>query len=319
MTPNHYMTNAAPAVSVIIPTYNCERYIAETIDSILDQSFKDIELIVVDDGSTDRTPEIVAAYGSRVRLVVQENARVCAARNRGINEAAGQYICLLDHDDYWFPHKLEQQVNLLEAHPETGVVYSEFILWHPDSNGKFPEPASFNLAAYPDGIDQELSGWIYHQFLLDCWMLTSTAMFRREVFQRCGDFDVALPYSEDWDLWLRISREFPFIKQTMPTTLYRQHPLQGNRLLRPIDYRTQVLEKAVAKWGLCSSDGRCQDPLRFASRLAQYHMVYAVNHAVAGNKRAARQSLLKAWHAYPRNPKPLAYIVATALGWRPKW
>lgn len=313
------MTNTQPTVSVIIPSYNCEPYIAETINSVLNQSFKDIELIVVDDGSTDRTREIVASFGAPVRLVTQENARVCAARNRGISEAAGQYICLMDHDDYWFPHKLEQQVALLQAHPEAGVVYSAFILWHADANGRFPEPASFDLAAFPDGIDPELSGWIYHQFLLDCWMLTSTAMFRREVFERCGNFDINLPYSEDWDLWLRMSREYSFIKQNKPTTLYRQHASQGNRMVRDVDYRTLLLSGAVKKWGLCSLDGRCVSSEKFRRKLANYHAEYAFHHLQAGHQIIAISSLLKAWWAFPLGMKYPLYMLASVFGWQPKW
>jgi glycosyltransferase involved in cell wall biosynthesis len=313
------MPSASPKVSVIIPSYNCERYIAQTIDSVLNQTFKDFELIVVDDGSADRTRDIVASYGPAVQLIAQQNTRVCAARNRGISEARGQYVCLMDHDDYWFPHKIEQQVSLLEDNPEAGVVYSAFILWHADASGEYPDPSSFDATAYPEDIDQEFSGWIYHQFLLDCWMLTSTAMFRREVFERCGDFDVSLPYSEDWDLWLRISREYPFIKQSRPTTLYRQHPGQGNRALRPVDYRTELLERAVAKWGMCSPDGRCMDRQRYARQLALYHTEFALSHAVEGNLAVARRSLLKAWRAFPRSPKPFMYLVALTLGWHPNW
>src|SRR5688572_25071133 len=99
-----------PRVAVIIPSYNCQRYIAYTIDSVLNQTLNDLELIVVDDGSTDRTQEIIASYGSPVRLIAQANAGVCAARNRGIREATSDFICLLDHDDYWFPDKLARQV-----------------------------------------------------------------------------------------------------------------------------------------------------------------------------------------------------------------
>ena len=182
-----------PKISVIIPSYNCEAYIGETIDSVLNQTFKDIELIVVDDGSTDRTPEIVAAYGASVRLITQANAKVCAARNRGIREAKGEYICLMDHDDYWFPDKLARQLAVFEANSDVCTVYSAFIRWHADVRGHFPAPASFDTTSYPDDIDPDFSGWIYHRFLLDCWMLTSTAMFRAEVFQRCGVFDEALP------------------------------------------------------------------------------------------------------------------------------
>lgn len=310
------MKNSNPIVSVIIPSYNCELYIAETINSILNQSFKDIELIVVDDGSTDRTCEIVASYSAPVRLIRQQNARVCAARNRGISEAVGQYICLMDHDDFWFPHKLEQQVNLLQVHTEVGVVYSSFILWNADSNGRFPAPASFDLAVFPDGIDPELSGWIYHQFLLDCWMLTSTAMFRREVFEKCGNFNVNLPYSEDWDLWLRISKEYQFIKLNQPTTLYRQHKLQGNRLVRDIDYRTLLLARSVKDWGLCSPDGRCLSSRRFRQQLAVYHAEFARGHLRAGNLKISIHTFIKAWLLDPLHVKYLAYVPAVLMGWR---
>lgn len=308
-----------PLVSVIIPTFNCERYIATTIESILNQSLRDLEIIVVDDGSTDRTSEIAAAFGPPVRLVSQSNSGVCVARNHGIREATGQYLCLMDHDDYWFPDKLERQVSVMQSHPEAGVVYAQFILWQPDAAGVFPAPASFNLEAYPGGIDDDFSGWIYHQFLLDCWMLTSTAMFRREVFDKCGNFNEALPYSEDWDLWLRISREYPFIKLNRPSTLYRQHPQQGNRVVRDVDYRTALLTKAVRQWGYCSRDGRCVAPGRFRKQLAEYHAVYAYRHLRAGNVRTGLCALSKAWLTNPSRVKFLAYILAALLGWKPRW
>ena len=309
-----------PIVSIIIPTFNCELYIAETIASVLGQSFKDIELIVVDDGSTDATREIVASFGGPVRLVSQSNAGVCVARNRGIHEAAGKYICLMDHDDYWFAHKLARQVDLLERQPETGVVYSSFILWHRNAeDGQFPAPASFDLSAYPDNIDPEFSGWIYHQFLLDCWMLTSTAMFRTGIFTQCGAFDESLPYSEDWDLWLRISRSYPFVQLRRPTTLYRQHAHQGNRVNRPIDYRTRLLTQAVDKWGFCSRDGRCLPRDTFNRKLAAYHAEFALGHLRAGNKKQAVSAFWKSWMTYPQNLKILAYVPATFMGWKPQW
>lgn len=311
---------ASPVVSIIIPTYNCALYIAETITSVLNQSFKDIELIVVDDGSTDATRDIVASFGQPVRLVTQANAGVCVARNRGISEAAGKYICLMDHDDYWFPHKLARQVSILEQQPETGVVYSSFILWHRDeSTGQFPSPDSFDLNTYLDDTVPEFSGWIYHQFLIDCWMLTSTAMFRAEIFDQCGLFDESLPYSEDWDLWLRISRSYPFVQLRRPTTLYRQHAQQGNRLARDIDYRTRLLQDAVKKWGLCSQDGRCVTRHAFNKQLATYHSSFALGHLRAGNRKLAITALLKSWTTYPRNIKPLAYLSAAFMGWKPGW
>jgi glycosyltransferase involved in cell wall biosynthesis len=308
-----------PTVSVIIPSYNCEAYIAETVHSVLSQTYKDFELIVVDDGSSDRTAEIVADLDHSVRLIVQSNAGVCAARNRGIREARGKFVCLLDHDDYWFPTKLDRQLRAFEAYPEAGAVYSEFVVWQPDPDGQFLDPARFDLASYPDDADPKFSGWVYHQLLLDCWMLTSSAMFKAEVFEQCGVFDESLPYSEDWDLWLRMSRAVPIIKLRRPTTLYRQHPAQGNRLLRDVDYRTELLIKSSEKWGLCSKDGRCVEPRQFRSQLAEYHASYGLHHLRAGNSRQAFNALRKAWWTNPRKVRYLGYILAGSIGWRPNW
>ncbi len=308
-----------PTVSVIIPSYNCERYISETIDSILGQTFRDLELIVVDDGSTDRTREIVSSYGPPVRLVTQQNARVCAARNRGIRESRGKYICLMDHDDYWFAHKLASQVKCLEEHPDAGAAHSPFILWHPDANGIFPPPEGMAPQGDLEEISAEDSGWMYHRLLFDCVMLTSSAMFRREVFEKCGNFDESLPYSEDWDLWFRISRVYPFVKLRQPTTLYRQHPLQGNRVVRDIDYRTVLLEKAFNQWGLTGPDGQSADRKKFMRQLAKYHADFGLHHLQAGHVKKASESFVKAWKRNPIQPKYLAYIAAGLLGWRPKW
>lgn len=308
----------SPQVTVIIPSHNCEAYIDETLDAVLAQTLDDFELIVVDDGSTDATRERVSARGDpRIRLLPQANAGVCAARNHGIREARGRYICLLDHDDYWYPDKLARQVALLEQNRQTGVVYSSFILWHRGEDGHFPTPASYDPGA--DGIDPDYSGWIYHQFLIDCWMLTSTAMFRREVFTQCGTFDESLPYSEDWDLWLRISQVYPFIKQTRATTLYRQHPLQGNRKVRDTDYRTQLLETAVRRWGYCSRDGRCTDVTQFKRQLARYHLAYGFGHLRAGNRLHGVKACVRAWRNATTNVRYLAYLMAALAGWTPRW
>ena len=115
----------------------------------------------------------------------------------------------MDHDDYWFPDKLALQLEQMQRHPEVGLVYSSFIWWHPGEDGVFPDHNSFDQASFPEGIDERFSGWIYHELLLDCWVLTSAALIRAEVFGKCGMYDESLPYSEDWDLWLRISQRIP--------------------------------------------------------------------------------------------------------------
>ncbi len=307
-----------PAVSVIIPTYNCAEYIAQTLEGILSQTLQDIEVIVVDDGSTDHTQAIVARYAPRVRLVAQQNAGVCVARNRGIREAQGRFICLIDHDDYWFPDKLASQVEAMEKYPDSGVIYTDFTLWFP-KDGHFPDPQSLFKAIPTHLIDPDYSGWIYHQLLLDCWVLTSTAMFRAEVFRNCGGFDETLPYSEDWELWLRVSRQYPFTKLTYASTLYRQHPHQGNRKVRDVDYRTRLLTQARNQWGLCSQDNRCISASVFRKKLAAYHADFGLYHLKAGHRTTATQALIKAWLTNPLHLKYPCYLAAGWAGWKPKW
>ncbi len=308
---------SAPVVSVIIPTYNCADYIAQTLEGIFHQTFQDLEVIVVDDGSTDRTREIVAGY-PRVCLISQQNAGVCAARNRGIREAKGRFICLIDHDDYWFPDKLARQIEAMDNYPDSGVIYTDFTLWFPEQ-GVFPEVWSLHKPVAGNPVDPDYSGWIYHQLLLDCWVLTSTALFRSTVFQDCGGFDEALPYSEDWELWLRICRKYQFTKLRYASTLYRQHPQQGNRKVRAVDYRTRLLTQASRQWGLCSQDNRCISSQRFKKQLASYHADFGFHHLKAGNMGTATRALLQAWLIDPLHLKYPCYVVAGWMGWRPAW
>lgn len=311
-------------VSVIIPAYNCARYIGETITSILSQNgAPEIEIIVVNDGSRDNTGEIARDFGDSVRVIDQQNAGVCVARNRGIREARGEFIALVDHDDYWMPNKLVNQLAAFESHPEVGVVFTDFARWNPDaSDGTHSSPSGFMAEAEPQGIDSDFSGWIYHQMLLDSWVLTSTALARSSVIQASGGFDESLPFSEDWDFWLRVSRQCQFLKLKEKTTLYRQHPSQGSRVVRPIDYRTRLLEKAAQEWGLHSQDGRHIRPEKFRRMLAQYSAGFGFEHlrdSTGASRIVAARAFLKAWTIDRRYWKSLAYLAASLLGWKPKW
>ena len=305
-------------VSVIIPSHNAAAYIEQTVGSVLSQTFTDLELLLVDDGSTDDTVARVQALGDpRVRVVPLANGGVCKARNRGIAEARSPFIALLDHDDWWLPNKLQRQVETLAAQPQAGVAYSTFERWHADpATGRFPPPERFDFSATPDDLDPEFSGWIHHQFLLDCWMLTSTSMFRREVFERCGTFDESLPYSEDWDLWLRVARAFPYVQLRRPLVLYRMHAKQGSGYHRPIDYRSNLLERTAAEHGLASRDGRAITWRQFEHQLARYRADFARGELQAGRLRRALAGYCRAWALHPLRWKYPAYLLATLAGWR---
>ncbi len=187
---------AVPKVSVIIPTHNREKYISRALESVLGQTFRDYEIIVVDDGSTDSTPDILKSFNGRIKYVCQRKQGSGAARNRGIQEAKGEYIAFLDSDDYWVPEKLEEQVKVLDAHKNVGIVYARM----PIVNEK-----GERLGTKPAGV----SGRNFKE-LLEVWgdIPTSTVLTRRECFDRAGMFDTTLITMQDIDMWLRIARHY---------------------------------------------------------------------------------------------------------------
>jgi len=311
-----------PLVSIVIPAFNCAAYLRETIESMLAQrGVPALEVIVVNDGSSDSTPRIARSYGGVVRVIDQPNRGVSAARNQGIRVAQGQFIALVDHDDYWFPDKLAHQLEAFAAHPEVGVVFTGFQRWYAQEPGKrFAHPAHYAADARPQGTEPAYCGWIYHQMLLDSCVLTSAALVRAQVFADVGCFDEALPFSEDWDLWLRVSRRYRFLKLREQSTLYRQHAAQGSRVIRSIDYRTLLLEKAARHWGLASPDGQAVSRLRFRRQLAHFRTSFGLGHlsgAQGASRRIAVRSFCKAFATDPSYWRSLAYMALMPLGWKP--
>jgi glycosyltransferase involved in cell wall biosynthesis len=187
----------APRVSVVVPTYNRAWCLAEALDSVLAQDVAGVELIVVDDGSTDDTPQLLAGYGERIRVLRQENRGVSAARNAGIAAARGGLVAFLDSDDLWLPGKLRAQVDFFAAHPEALVCQTEE-LWVKDGR-----------RVNPGRRHRKRGGMIFEPSLELCLVSPSAVMMRRELFERVGHFDEALPACEDYDLWLRVSLQHP--------------------------------------------------------------------------------------------------------------
>jgi len=186
-----------PLISVIIPTFNRRDFLVAAVDSVVSQTFGDFELIVVDDGSTDGTGDVMARYADRVIYVVQENRGVSAARNHGIDLARGEYISFLDSDDLWMPTKLEKQVKFFQGHPSAQVCYTDE-LWI--RRGRQVNPRKRHA---------KHSGWIYAHCLPLCIISPSSVCLRREVLDTVGYFDPELPVCEDYDLWLRVAARYP--------------------------------------------------------------------------------------------------------------
>lgn len=185
-----------PAVSVIIPTYNRAPYIAETIESVLNQTYTDYEIIVIDDGSTDNTREAVGPYTDQIQYVVQENSGSSGARNHGLRLAQGQYIAFLDSDDVWLPDKLEKQITYMEAHPEAGLVYGPY------------QPVDSNLQPFGTPSATPHHGDAYEDMLGGCVIATSNVLMRREATVQVGEFDPYLEMMQDIDYWIRTAQDY---------------------------------------------------------------------------------------------------------------
>lgn len=226
-----------PKVTVIIPTYNAIEYLPDAVKSALGQTFVDVEVVIINDGSSDHTEEwIQQQTDARITLISQANQGKSAARNTGILRAQGDYLAFLDADDYWEPTKLAKQVAYLDEHPQVGLIYTWTAL--ADETGQ------------PTGriISPHAEGNVWKQLLQDNILTCgSTPMVRRECFQTVGLFADNLPLAQDWDMWIRIAAEYPFAVIKEPLTRYRHHPTNTSKQLQAMQQcNTRVLERALA-------------------------------------------------------------------------
>ncbi|MBD2344456.1 glycosyltransferase [Anabaena subtropica] len=232
MTESHF---DLPMISVIIPAYNCEKTIKETIDSVLRQSFTNFELIVINDGSQDGTLDIVSQIqDSRIKIFSFENAGGNVSRNRGLNLAVGKFISFLDADDIWMPNKLESQLEALHENPDFHVAYSwtDYI----DEDGKF----------LISGRRVTLNGDVYQKLFINNFLENgSNPLIRKEALIALGGFDESLKAAQDWDMWLRLADKYSFVAVPFVQILYRvsSNSLSSN-LVRQEKACMQVLEKA---------------------------------------------------------------------------
>ena len=203
-----------PLVSVIIPNYNYANYIVDSIESVINQSYRNVEIIVVDDGSTDNSVEVIEKYGKSVTLIQKKNSGVSAARNYGMRVAKGDFICFLDSDDSWDPEKIKLQISKFTS-CEIGVVYSSINLCDEGLNH-----LEVVKALYKGDIE-----YLYYKFptasivLLGC----SSAMIRSELARSVGEFDTLLHTSADWDYFRRLSKRTKVEFVDEPIVNYRRH------------------------------------------------------------------------------------------------
>lgn len=215
------MSGTRPLVSVIMPTYNAAAFIAESIESVLAQTYDPIELVVVDDASDDATPEIVQRYTRRYPDRVRfrraaERAGPCRRRNDAIDLAEGSLIAWLDHDDLWEPDKTRREVEVLQAHPEVGLVYSGYEAF--DSETREPVP-------WRDRDSEAEGDALIPLFVRGCFVGSLTALFRREVLTRrqLRLREVDFSFGDDYFLWLVLSLDWQVVRIDEVLAYYRLH------------------------------------------------------------------------------------------------
>jgi glycosyltransferase involved in cell wall biosynthesis len=227
-----------PLVSVIIPTFNRVAMVVEAVESVLDQTYSPLEILVIDDGSTDDTVQQLLSYGWRITLISKvRNQGVSAARNLGIHQSHGDYVTLLDSDDLWLPDKIERQMDFFLKHPEALICQTEEI-WI--RRGKRVNPRQKH---------RKYSGDIFPHCLPLCIVSPSAVMIKRELLSQVGLFDEQLPACEDYDLWLRIAAHHPIFLLEEPLIIKRGgHEDQLSRTVLFLDrYRIQSLCKLLQK------------------------------------------------------------------------
>jgi glycosyltransferase involved in cell wall biosynthesis len=248
--PNPSCVIDSPKVSVIVPTYNRADRLERSLNSIVSQTYQDFELIVVDDGSTDKTSKLMKSFSKAQYISMKKNSGVSKARNVGLSVAKGELICFLDSDDLWNEEKIQIQVLWLENNKDSQVCYTDEI-WI--RNG---------VRVNPMNRHRKYSGDIFRHCLGLCIVSPSSVMIRAKLFDEIGNFDESLPACEDYDLWLRIAAKYAFHFIEEPLIIkYGGHSDQLSRKYWGMDrFRVAALKKLLdqnsldkEKWKLTRS------------------------------------------------------------------
>jgi glycosyltransferase involved in cell wall biosynthesis len=275
------------SISVIIPCYNQAHFLAEAIQSALDQDVPDLEVVVVNDGSPDNTREVAAHFGDRIRYIEQENGGLSSARNTGIRAARGEYIAFLDSDDVYLPGALVILAGCLDNHPNVGLVCSDALL--------FDRKGDFGLKSQWSGRPRNPANFRWET--VEYCATPSTVMVRREVFDQVGPFDEYLKNAaEDWLMWVHISRYYDMAYIDQPLVRYRIHDRNATRNLERIHQGNRY---AVAQ--VIAAPHFSEYPAHFRAKLLYYRF------ATAWRTEPKRQALGYFLRALTTAPHQLPY------------
>ena len=279
--------STGPLVSIIIPSYNMALLAVRAVESVLNQTYQNIEIIVVDDGSADDTRQRLEPFKDKIRYFYKTNGGVCSARNVGLREAKGEYIGLLDSDDTYMPEKVERCLDFLQKNPDYGFVHTDTYLV--DSQGEIIERYDHPKGRY--------DGWITRRLLMGNFIANPTNFFRRECYDRCGGYEESLFPPGDWDLWLRISRHYKIG--------YIDAPLSRYSVLSNSCFNDLERTRREEQWVL---DRFFQDERRWDGSIknkaySEFHLRNAQCYFVKRQEDSCRREFWDALRRYPLNIK----------------
>lgn len=315
MVPHLFTAMKHPRVSVIIPVRNGKDYIQEALDSVLQQSFTALELLLIDDGSTDDDYDRYAPPDQRVRVIHLTGTGVSRARNVGMAQSRGEFIAFLDADDVWFPGKLEAQVRYFDAHPDVGVVFGKFIRWPALPGGGFaPASSLIQDVSQLSKTEEERSGWLYTRLLNGLLVGMNTAVARRPVYEAIGGFNESMRQGEDYDFWLRASRVAEMHSLDGAVALYRIHSASAMHRLSSDNHLANLLKAASMRWGLVTQGGLGLSHKAFDERLGSVYFDHAYSHYWHGDRTVARAAF---WQALKKGHRPLRCLAYITLSFWP--
>jgi len=304
------MIRNIPKVSVIIPTYNCAKYLSAAIGSVLSQTCQDFEIVVVDDGSTDNTSEIVADYlnnfPNRIKYLYQNNHGIACARNFGIKNSVGEYIALLDADDILLPEKLEKSLLAFADKKEIGLVHTGVLCINETGELLKQEILQDD---YQNRMKKNLSGKIFKQlFFREAHICTSSVILKKECIDKVGLFDEYLSYlgCEDRDLWLKIAEKYEIAYVDLPLVYYRiRRNSMSKNFAKMLKARYYVIEQACLRNKLSIFTKR--------KAYSNLHAEISYGYQVLNNKSFAWIEAIKSIKYFPFNIKPYKRLIRILL------
>lgn len=305
-------TGRLPLVSIVVPVYNGEKYIEDCLLSILRQNYPSMQIIVVDDGSTDGTAELVLAMGSSITYVHQENSGSAVARNVGVELSKGEFVAFVDSDDLWAPNRLRQQVDFLHGQRLYHAACGRFMPVHSDFS---ISDASVQICNGDAILDNQNSGWMYLRILETSIYHIDTLMVRRNLMKSIR-FNPSYRSGQDFDFFLQLSHATPIAQLNSLYAFYRRNPQSVTHKPHSRNYRAEIICAAIDKYGRRDQLGREVSVKHVERLLARSWFTHGYGLYRARWYRMSAKSFLQSLKYVPTKLAAYRYL---ALAWLRRW